>query len=192
MPVTEPERPGGPGGGPPGRPALPDLYWGFFQAAVRGFGGVLPFARRMLVEERRWLSPAGFTEVFGLCQLLPGPNVLNCAIVVGARFRGLPGALAAVAGLLTAPLAVVLALAALYARFGQLPGVEAGLRGVGAVAAGLVLATGLRMAGPLARSSRSLAFLGATLVAVGLLRWPLVPVLLALAPLSVLAAWRRP
>jgi chromate transporter len=110
---------------------------------------------------------------------------------VGGRFHGVQGALVALTGLLTLPLAIVCTLAALYARFGQLPGMEALLRGVGAAAAGLVLATGLKMATPLARAPRALGFLVVTFVAIGVLRWPLVPVLLMLAPLSVLAAWRR-
>jgi chromate transporter len=151
----------------------------------------MPWARRMLVEERRWLTAREFTDVFGLCNFLPGPNVVNVSVVIGGRYHGPRGALAAFAGLLTLPLVVVLALGALYGRFGQVPGVDALLRGVGAAAAGLVLSTGLRMAVPLARQPRALTFLAVTFVAVALLRWPLVPVLLTLAPLGVLAAWWR-
>ena len=178
-----------PAGAP--RVALGDLYRAFLGVGARGFGGVLPWARRMLVEERRWLSAAEFTDLFGLCNFLPGPNTVNLSIIVGGRFHGVRGALVALTGLLTLPLAIVCTLAALYARFGQLPGLEALLRGVGAAAAGLVLATGLKMAAPLARTPRALAFLVVTFVAIAVLRWPLVPVLLTLAPLSVLAAWRR-
>jgi chromate transporter len=110
---------------------------------------------------------------------------------VGARFHGVRGALTALAGILTLPLVVVLALALLYDRFGHLPGIDALLSGVGAAAGGLVLATGVKMADALPRTARALGFLALAFVAVGLLRWPLVPVLLTLAPLSVLAAWRR-
>lgn len=170
---------------------LGDLFGAFCRAGARGFGGVLPWARRMLVEERRWLTPEEFTDVFSLCNFLPGPNVVNLSIVVGARFQGARGALVAFLGLVSLPLAIVLALAVLYARFGQLPGINALLRGVGTAAAGLVIATGLKMAGPFARKPWALAFLGATFVAVALLRWPLVPVLLGLAPASVLVAWVR-
>ena len=170
------------------RVSLGDLYRGFFAAGARGFGGTLPWARRMLVEERRWLTPQEFTDVFSLCNFLPGPNVVNVSIVVGARFQGVRGSLAAFAGLLTLPLVAILTLAVLYDRFGQLPGIDGVIRGVGAAAAGLISATGLRMAAPLAGIPRALVFLGIMFVAIAVLRWPLVPVLLALAPLSVLAA----
>jgi chromate transporter len=174
--------------GPAARPTFGELYRGFFHAGARGFGGVLPWARRMLVEERRWLTAAEFTDLFGLCNFLPGPNTVNMSIVVGARFHGARGALTALAGILTLPFVVVIGLALLYDRVGHLPGVDALLRGVGAAAGGLVLATGVKMAEALPRTGRALGFLALTFVAVGLLRWPLVPVLLALAPLSVLAA----
>lgn len=177
--------------GAPPAPTLGELYRGFFLAGARGFGGTMPWARRLLVEERGWLTAREFTDLFGLCNFLPGPNVVNLSVVVGGRYHGPRGALAAFAGLLTLPLAVVLLLAVLYGRYGQLPGVDAFLRGVGAAAAGLVLATGLKMAAPLARAPRALVFLAVTFAAVALLRWPLVPVLLGLAPLSVLAARLR-
>ena len=176
---------------PSARPTLGELYRGFFHAGARGFGGVLPWARRMLVEERRWLTAAEFTDLFSLCNFLPGPNTVNMSIVVGARFRGVPGALTALAGILTLPLVAVLSLALLYDHFGHLPGIDALLRGVGAAAGGLVLATGVKMAETLPRTVRAMAFLVLAFVAIGLLRWPLVPVLLTLAPLSVLAAWLR-
>lgn len=167
------------------------LYRAFFRTAMLAFGGVLPWARRMLVEERRWLTAEEFTDIFGLCQFLPGPNVINLSVVVGARFHGARGAVAAVGGLLTAPVMVALVLSALYARLGQTPGIDGMLRGMAAAAAGLIIGTGLKMAVPLARSPRALGFLVAAFAAVALLRWPLVPVLLGLAPLGVLAAWGR-
>jgi chromate transporter len=173
------------------RPTLGELYRGFLHAGARGFGGVLPWARRMLVEERRWLTAAEFTDLFSLCNFLPGPNTINMSVVIGARFHGIAGALTALAGILTLPLAAVLVLALLYDRFGHLPGIDALLRGVGAAAGGLVLATGVKMAAGLPRTTRALGFLAVAFVAIGLLRWPLVPVLFTLAPLSVLAAWLR-
>ena len=177
--------------GPPIRPTLGELYRGFLGAGARGFGGTLPFARRMLVEERRWLTAQQFTDTFSLCNVLPGPNIVNMSVVVGARFRGLAGSVAAFAGLLTVPLASILVLAVLYERLGHAPGVDAMLRGVGAAAAGLVLGTGVKMAVPLLARAPALVFLVATILLVAVLRWPLVPVLFGLAPLSVLAAWRR-
>src|SRR4051812_1688231 len=100
------------------------LFTGFFSIGVSGFGGVLPFARRLIVEQRRWLDEAEFNDVLGMCQILPGPNVVNVSIVVGARFRGPAGAAAAFSGLLLAPLAIVLALATLHARLGPAHGLD--------------------------------------------------------------------
>ncbi|HET7344068.1 MAG TPA: chromate transporter [Methylomirabilota bacterium] len=174
---------------PPTRLTLGELFRGFLGAGARGFGGTLPWARRMMVEERRWLTEREFIDTFSLCNFLPGPNVASMAVIVGARYRGLPGSVAALAGLLTVPLATILTLAFLYGRFGQQPGVDAALRGMGAAAAGLVLATGLRMAAALGRAPRVLLFLVAAFVAVAVMRWPLLPVLLGLGPVSVLAAW---
>jgi chromate transporter len=174
---------------PPIRPTLGELYRGFFGTGARAFGGTLPWARRMLVEERRWLTEREFVDLFSLCNFLPGPNVSSMSVIVGARFRGVPGSLAALSGLLTVPLTTILTLAALYARFGQVAGVDAMLRGVGAAAGGLVVAAGLRMAASLGRTPRVAVFLSTAFVAVAILRWPLVPVLFGLAPLSVLAAW---
>jgi chromate transporter len=170
---------------------LAALFLGFLRVAASGFGGTLPWARRMLVEERRWLGQAEFTEVLGLCQFLPGPNVVNVAICVGARFRGGVGAAVAFAGLVILPFTVVLALAALYARYGQLAFVRGALAGISAVAAGLVVAMGLQMAAPLVRNPRAVAFGLLAFVAVGVLRWPLVWVVVALVPLSIATASRR-
>jgi chromate transporter len=174
---------------PPIRVTLGELYRGFLGTGARGFGGTLPWARRMMVEERRWLTEREFVDLFSLCNFLPGPNVSSMSVIVGARFRGVAGSLAALGGLLTVPLTTILTLAALYARFGQAAGVEAMLRGVGAAAGGLVLASGLRMASAVGRTPRVLVFLVAAFVSVAVLRWPLVPVLLGLGSLSVLAAW---
>ena len=173
----------------PTRPTLGELYRGFLGTGARGFGGTLPWARRMIIEERRWLTEREFLDLFSLCNFLPGPNVSSMSVIIGARFHGIAGSAAALGGLLTVPLTTILTLAVLYSRFGQLPGVDAALRGVGAAAGGLVLATGLRMAAALGRTPRVLLFLVAAFVAVAVLRWPLIPVLLGLAPISVLAAW---
>jgi chromate transporter len=174
---------------PPIRPTLGELYRGFLGAGARGFGGTLPWARRMIIEERRWLTERDFIDLFSLCNFLPGPNVSSMSVIIGARFHGPLGSAAALGGLLTVPLITILTLAVLYARFGHLPGVDAALRGIGAAAGGLVLATGLRMAVALDRAPRVVVFLVAAFVAVAVLRLPLVPVLLGLAPVGVLMAW---
>src|ERR1019366_7010210 len=99
------------------RPTITGIFTGFFMVGVRGFGGVLPWARRTIVEERKWLSAAEFAEVLGLCQFLPGGNIINVSVAVGARFRGVPGAVAAVMGLMLAPVAIVIGLGAIYDQF---------------------------------------------------------------------------
>ena len=168
------------------------LFLGFLSVGLSGFGGVLPFARRMLVEERRWLTPDAFNETFALCQSLPGPNIVTMSAVIGSRFAGAPGALAAVFGLLGAPVAIILVLGALYTRFGAVGALPGAILALGAAASGLVLATAAKMAAPLIRDRplvvipiAALAFVG-----VGLMRFPLIWVLLAVAPISIIIAWR--
>ena len=170
------------------------LFLVFLSIALSGFGGVLPFARRALVERRGWLTGEDFTETLSLCQSLPGPNVVNLSIVVGSRACGWRGSLAAVAGLIGAPVVIVIGLGMLYGRFGALPQVQRAIIGVAAAAAGLVIATAARMAEPLLRSRALSAapFMLAAFVAVGVLRLPLPYVLLVLFPLSVALMWRRP
>lgn len=174
---------------PPPTVGLRDLFAGFLLIGVSGFGGVLPWARRMIVEERRWLTPAEFTDVLSLCQLLPGPNVVNVAVCVGARYQRAAGAAVAVAGLMAAPLVIVLLLAWIYDGWGHLPLVAGAMRGVAAAAAGLIAGMGLKMAVPHWRKPLSLLFGGLTFVASGLFQFKLLWILLALAPLSVIAAW---
>lgn len=175
------------------RPAsVGELFRVFNGLALRGFGGVLPFAQRTLVEERRWLTPEAFAEALSLAQVLPGPNICNLALMIGDRFFGLRGAFAALAGMMAAPMALVIALAALYGGFGHEPLVARMLEGMAAVSAGLILAMALKLARSL--RGRGLAgwfFAALAFVAVGPLRWPLLPVLLAGAVASVVVAWRR-
>ncbi len=168
---------------PPGRW---ELFRGFFAVGILGFGGVLPLARRMSVDQKRWLSPAAFTDLLALCQFLPGANIVNLAVSLGGRYHGPAGALAAVAGLLAAPIGVVIALGALYGRFADVPMVAHGVQGLAAAASGLVLATALRIAGPLRRKPRGIAVALLAFAAIALLRWPLLPVLAVLLPVSLL------
>jgi len=169
------------------------LALAFFLVGVQGFGGVTPFARAMLVDRRRWLSAAEFNEIAGLCQILPGPNTLNVAVLVGARFQGALGAFLAVIALMAGPVVLILLLGALYSSFRDMPWVGRAIAGVSAAAAGLVLGTALKMAVPLPRSALSVLAAGAAFVLVGVLQLPLVPVFLVLAPVCVLlAAWERP
>ena len=171
-----------------------ELFRVFNRLALRGFGGVLPVAHRTLVEEQRWLAPQQFVELLALSQVLPGPNVINMALIYGDRHHGWRGALAAGAGLIVLPLAIVLALALGYRQFATDPLVSGALRGMGAVAAGLVVSTAVKLAptlktNPLGRATGAL-LAALTLVGVGLLRWPLVWVVLGLGGIGMALAWR--
>ncbi len=166
------------------------MFAGFFQAGIVGFGGVLPFARRMIVEERRWMSQAEFNDLFSLCQFMPGANIVNFAFAFGARHRGLGGAAAAVAGLLAAPVAIVLVLGVLYARFGALPPVRHGLAGLAAAAAGLVAATAMKIAAPILRGVAPVVVTVLVFGMVILLHLSLPLTMLLVLPLSVGLAWR--
>lgn len=177
-------------------PASPgELFRTFNALALQGFGGVLPVAQRVLVEQRQWLSREQFVEVLSLGQVLPGPNIVNVALMIGDRFFGLRGAAAALLGLLTAPLLIVLLLAALYGQLASVPAVAGALRGMGAVSAGLIIATALKVmptlkASPLGRPTAAAMVLLSAL-AIGWWRVPLVWVVLGLGAVSMaLAAWR--
>ncbi len=176
---------------PESPPTLAALFGGFFWIGVLGFGGVLPLARRSIVEQHRWLSAAEFTDLLALCQFLPGPNIVNVSVALGGRFRGPSGSVAAVAGLLGAPVAIVLVLGGLYGRYANIAAVAHGFAGLTAAASGLVLATALRLAGPLRAHPASLAIAAAGCVAVAVLRLPLLPVLAVLAGVGVTIEWRR-
>ena len=175
----------------PAPPSLRALFFGFAQVGLSGFGGVLPFARRMLVEERRWLSAAEFNSLLGLCQFLPGPNVVNLSVCLGARFHGAAGSLAATAGLVVPPFLIVLLLALAYDLWGQLEVAQNMLRGIAAVGAGLLFATALKMAKNVAERRIYLPFSVLMLFAVAVLRWPLPPLMLALLAVTATLAWLR-
>ncbi len=137
----------------PPQPSLAELFATFVSMALHGFGGVLPWARRAIVEEKRWMTAEEFNEAFALCQFLPGANVINFAIVFGARLHGAAGAAAALIGLLVPPVAIVLVLGALYGRYGDVEALRRMLAGLSAAAAGLIAATAVKMALPLMRVS---------------------------------------
>lgn len=180
-----------PGADPsPGPESLTALFLAFSGLALRGFGGVLPWAQRALVEERRWLSREQFVEILAFAQLLPGPNVCNLSIMIGDRFFGWRGAIVALAGMLGAPMVVVLCAVLLYARVADHPVAQGAVTGMAAVSAGLILATAVKLGMALRKRWRWLAFAVAAFVAVGLLRWPLLPVLLVLMVGAVGLAWR--
>lgn len=169
---------------------LAELFLGFLSIGARSFGGVLPWAHRVLVEERRWVTPADFAETLALCQVLPGPNVGNVAIVLGKRWYGLRGALAAFLGLIALPFIWVLALAALYADFSAQPLLKAIVTGVGAAGAGLFIGTAIKLGRTLARTPGALVLVAACFLAVGVGRISLLVVLPVAAAASLLAARR--
>ncbi len=171
------------------RPDLRALFLGFSAVGLSGFGGVLPFARRMLVEQRKWMTADEFNTQLGLCQFLPGPNVINLAVVVGKRYRGVAGAIIAPVGLLAGPLAIVLLLALLYDRYGSLPIAQSMLRGIAAVGCGLLFAMAWRMGSALKGKAVFLPFTALTVAAIAWLRWPLPIVMVAGLLLSGGVAW---
>jgi chromate transporter len=176
---------------PPAPPGAMELLRGFLSVSVVGFGGVLPWARRMVVEQRRWLTADEFNEVFAFCQFLPGPNMLNFAVVFGARCRGALGAAAALLGLMAPPVTIVIGLAVFYGLFGEIPAIQRILVGEAAAAAGLIIAATARIAEPVFRWRAGPAPYVAIAIfaAVGLARWPLLWVLAAATPVSIALAW---
>ena len=177
----------------PVQPSLVELFAAFAKVSLSGFGGVLAWSHRMMVEERKWLTDEQFNETYALCAFLPGGNILNFSVMFGARFRGAWGAVAAAGGLMGPPLLLVLIIGGLYAHFGDLPLLRRALAGVAAAAAGLMLATVAKMAGPLFRKRAVAGPLIAfgTFAAIGVMHWPLPLVLAVIVPASILAAMVR-
>jgi chromate transporter len=172
-------------------PSLSELFRAFALVSISGFGGALPWARRMIVEQRKWITAEEFNETFSLSQFLPGPNLINFSVVYGSRFGGAAGAAVALAGLLGPPLVIVTILAALYARFGDLAALTRILGGIASAAAGLLIANVARMAEPLFRKRWNFGpFVAiAGFIGVALMQWPLPYVFAVLAPVSVALAW---
>lgn len=170
--------------------SLGALFWGFFTIGARAFGGVLPWAHRVMVEEKRWITPVDFAETVALCQFLPGPNIGNASIVLGRRWFGLSGAVVAFLGLFAFPFFWVLGLAYLYADFATEPMVRAVIGGVGAAGAGLFIGTGFKLAKPLVKRPAALVVILGCFVAVGIFRVSLLIVLPVAVAFALAAAWR--
>ena len=170
-----------------------ELFVAFTRLALQGFGGVLAVAQRELVERLQWMSKEEFVETLAIAQVLPGPNVVNLSLMVGDRFFGLRGAMAALAGMLSMPAVIVLLLSVAYGELRNYPVAADALRGMGAVAAGLVLATGIKLLPALYRSPlgryQALALAFAAFVLIGLLRWPLLAVLALVGGGGMALAW---
>ncbi|MCE4556129.1 chromate transporter [Pelomonas cellulosilytica] len=172
-----------------------ELYLAFSRLALQGFGGVLAVAQRELVERLGWMTKEEFVETLAIAQVLPGPNVVNLSMMVGDRFFGARGAMAALAGMLSLPAVIVLALAASYTQLSHYPLATNALRGMGAVSAGLVVATGIKLLPALGKSPLgrplALGLAAAAFVLIGLLRWPLVAVLALVGGGGMALAWWR-
>lgn len=166
------------------------LFLEFARMGLSGFGGVLPFVRRAVVERNRWLDDRDFVEVLSLGQVLPGPNVINVCLMLGLRFAGLRGALAAFAGLVLVPMVVVLTVMVIYQHYQNVEAVRRMLTGMTAVSAGLILATGFKLAQSQPRSVRAVLVGVAAFVTIGLLHLPLVPVMAVLVPLALYLEYR--
>jgi chromate transporter len=169
-----------------------DLFLGFAKIGLLGFGGVAPWARHVIVGERRWLDEREYASVLGVGQALPGPNTINAAVMIGDRFHGAVGSLLAVTGILCMPVAVLIGIALLYDRIAGLPPVAAGIGAGASAAAGLVIGTALKMARRLRPDAAALVVGLAAFVVVGLLHVPMVWAILGLGAVSIaLVRWQR-
>ena len=168
-------------------PSLFELFFAFAKMSLAGFGGVLVWARRGIVDQHKWMTADEFNETFALCHFLPGPNIVNLTFVFGSRFRGLAGAIAAFSGLVGPPALIMVVMGALYHRYGEIDALRRVLSGVACAAIGLMLAVVFRMMTPLLkrRDVIGLLVMVAVFIAIGVLRLPLAAVLLAAIPISI-------
>ncbi len=178
-----------------GPKSLTDLFWSFSLLALQGFGGVLAVVQRELVEKKRWLTLDEFIEDWAVAQIMPGPNVVNLSLMIGGRHFGIRGALVALAGMLAFPMLVVLLLAMLFAGVADEPAARGALRGLGAVAAGLIAATGLKLLPALRNNTMGrpacVVIAALTFAAIAVVRVPLLGVLLGLGLPACIWAWYR-
>jgi len=168
-----------------------EIFTTFARIGLSGFGGVLFWMRRVLIQEKRWVTDEDLLEGLAIGQILPGPNVYNLSFMLGHRWAGIAGAFAAVGGLLAAPIVILVALGLLYKAYSNVEILQHALRGMAAVAAGLLLASAVGMAAGLPRRLVPWLFMLLAFGGVGLMRWPLLYVMAALAPFAMYFAWRR-
>ncbi|WP_371443348.1 chromate transporter [Pandoraea sp. ISTKB] len=171
-------------------PSVRALFLGFLGLGMTAFGGALPLARRMIVEKRRWVTSAEFTDLLGLCQFLPGGNIINLSVALGMRFHGWRGALASILGLIAAPSAVVIVLGTIYQHFQNDPHVKHLFAGLAAAAAGLLIQMAWKVSWPLRKSLALGGVALACFIAIAVLRVPLVLTMLVMTPISIYATWR--
>lgn len=184
---NEPERPLAAAGGeqdfvPPG---IVELCLAFLQIGLMGFGGLAPAAYHVIVEKKRWYNAREYVELFAICSILPGGNILNASIIIGNRFQGAMGALLALLALLLVPLLLLVLLAVTYDSFSGYEDVRAATAGAASAAAGLIIGTAGKLIRGVEKSATSLVFGLATLFAIGVMRFPLQLTMLVLAPLAI-------
>ena len=170
--------------------SLFELFKGFATIGLLGFGGVAVMARHVIVEQYQWLTEKEYATILGMGQILPGANVVNASVVIGDRFQGPKGSIVCVLGIMVLPIIILLLFAMLYNQFGQLPAVSVALTGAGAAAAGMVLATGLKMAIKVKLDLAGWLIVGLAILGILVLRMPMVYAVLALVPTALLVtAW---
>ncbi len=180
-------------GVPPAAPNIPthvELFLAFFYITLSGFGGTLPWTRRMFVEKKRWMTAEEFNDAYALCQFLPGPNIVNLTSIFGSRMRGATGAVAAWSGFLVLPFTLMLLLGVLYGQYGDVDLLRRFLAGIAAAASGLLIATAAKMATPLFRRlGPGPLVMAGIILAIGIMRWPLLWVMAVGVPSSILMFW---
>jgi len=172
-------------------PTKAELFRGFLLLGLTGFGGVLPLARHMVVEQRRWMTTAEFAELLSLCQFLPGGNIINISVALGLRFQGIAGALAAISGLIAAPTAIVVGLGLIYSRYSHEPHVVHMFAGLAAAAAGVLVSMAVKLSLPLWGKPIAIVIAVAVFVAIAILHLPLVPTMLVAAPCAIFAVTKE-
>lgn len=174
-------------------PSVGTIAWTFARISLLGFGGAMPWAQRALVDRGRWMTMSEFADTLALCQFIPGANIVNMAVIVGWRFRGVAGAVAAACGLVVPPAIIVTLAGILYERIAGIGVVSGILAGIAAAGAGLLAATAVRLAVVLVRARKvepiAVALVAFALVAV--VHWSLPLALAVLAPIGIALAWRR-
>src|SRR5450830_30241 len=166
-------------------PTSKELFLGFLGLGMTAFGGALPLAHRMVVERHRWLTEAEFVELLGLCQFLPGGNIINLSVALGMRFRGVKGALSAIFGLIAVPSMVVIMLGILYQHYQHDPNIKHLFAGLAAAAAGLLIQMAVKIALPLRKNLMLAALATVCFIAIAWLRIPLLWTMLVMTPVSV-------